>query len=236
MTCSQCTGRCLGPALATQSRSVSCKHFSNSTSKTCDPKERCQCYAVFSITHSHMHSAVNVLFLLIWFSNTFRPSSVRNCSSEMCDVHWKVFPWRTCTAACGSGFQSRRVECIHRQNKKTLPDQHCAWQRRPSTWQHCNITSCGSESLKTPCYKPEHQYGSGNVCPSEHSWFIRENIRTLEIQVITASQENWLSFAGFLFFNFTKLGHFRNPVCPNICFLFFTLLRWNLMKHHFCVT
>ncbi len=179
MTCSQCTGRCLGPAVATQSRSVSCKHFSNSTSKTCDPKERCQCYAVFSITHSHMHSSVNVLFLLIWFSNTFRPSPVRNCSSEMCDVHWKVFPWRTCTAACGSGFQSRRVECIHRQNKKTLPDQHCAWQRRPSTWQHCNITSCGSESLKTPCYKPERQYGSGNVCPSEHSWFIRENIRNL---------------------------------------------------------
>ncbi|KTF74164.1 hypothetical protein cypCar_00047228, partial [Cyprinus carpio] len=121
----KCTGRCLGPAVATQSRSVSCRHFSNSTSKTCDPKER--------------------------------PSSVRNCSSEMCDVHWKVFPWRTCTAACGSGFQSRRVECIHRQNKKTLPDQHCAWQRRPSTWQHCNITSCGSEFFKTPCYKPERE-------------------------------------------------------------------------------
>uniref|UniRef100_A0A8C2IP73 ADAMTS-like 3 n=1 Tax=Cyprinus carpio TaxID=7962 RepID=A0A8C2IP73_CYPCA len=112
----KCTGRCLGPAVATQSRSVSCRHFSNSTSKTCDPKER--------------------------------PSSMRNCSSEMCDVHWKVFPWRTCTAACGSGFQSRRVECIHQQNKKTLPDQHCAWQRRPSTWQHCNITSCGIGECK----------------------------------------------------------------------------------------
>uniref|UniRef100_A0A673JIS7 ADAMTS-like protein 3 n=2 Tax=Sinocyclocheilus rhinocerous TaxID=307959 RepID=A0A673JIS7_9TELE len=118
----KCTGRCLGPAVATQSRSVSCRHFSNSTSKTCDPKER--------------------------------PSSVRNCSSEMCDVHWKVFPWRTCTVACGSGFQSRRVECIHQQNKKTLPDQHCAWQRRPSTWQHCNITSCGSECKDRTHYCP----------------------------------------------------------------------------------
>uniref|UniRef100_A0A8C2C109 ADAMTS-like 3 n=1 Tax=Cyprinus carpio TaxID=7962 RepID=A0A8C2C109_CYPCA len=118
----KCTGRCLGPAVAMQSRTVSCRHFSNSTSKTCDPKER--------------------------------PSSVRNCSSEMCDVHWKVFPWRTCTAACGSGFQSRRVECVHRQNKKTLPDQHCAWQRRPSTWQHCNITSCGSECKDRTHYCP----------------------------------------------------------------------------------
>ncbi|XP_026071934.1 ADAMTS-like protein 3 [Carassius auratus] len=118
----KCTGRCLGSAVATQSRTVSCRHFSNSTSKTCDPKER--------------------------------PSSVRNCSSEMCDVHWKVFPWRTCTAACGSGFQSRRVECIHRQNKKTLPDQQCTWQRRPSTWRHCNITSCGSECKDTTHYCP----------------------------------------------------------------------------------
>ncbi|XP_052003679.1 ADAMTS-like protein 3 [Xyrauchen texanus] len=109
----KCTGRCLGPAEATQSRTVSCQHFSNSTSKTCNPKER--------------------------------PLSVRNCSSEICDVHWKVLPWRTCTVACGSGFQSRRVECVHRQSKKTLPDQQCAWQRRPITWQHCNITSCGSE-------------------------------------------------------------------------------------------
>uniref|UniRef100_A0A8C1UB20 ADAMTS-like 3 n=1 Tax=Cyprinus carpio TaxID=7962 RepID=A0A8C1UB20_CYPCA len=127
----KCTGRCLGPAVATQSRSVSCRHFSNSTSKTCDPKER--------------------------------PSSMRNCSSEMCDVHWKVFPWRTCTAACGSGFQSRRVECIHQQNKKTLPDQHCAWQRRPSTWQHCNITSCGSECKDRTHYCPVVK--RLNLCP-----------------------------------------------------------------------
>ncbi|XP_039515359.1 ADAMTS-like protein 3 isoform X1 [Pimephales promelas] len=118
----KCTGRCLGPAVATQSRTVSCRHFSNSTSKTCDPKER--------------------------------PSSVRNCSSEMCDVHWKVLPWRTCTVACGSGFQSRRVECVHRQNRKTLPDQHCAWQRRPVTWQHCNITSCGGECTDRTHYCP----------------------------------------------------------------------------------
>ncbi|XP_056590739.1 ADAMTS-like protein 3 isoform X2 [Triplophysa dalaica] len=118
----KCTGRCLGPALATQSRTVSCHHFTNSTSKTCDAKER--------------------------------PPTTRNCSSELCDVHWKVLPWRTCTAACGSGFQSRRVECVHRQKKKTLPDQQCAWQPRPVTWQHCNITYCGSECQDRTHYCP----------------------------------------------------------------------------------
>ncbi|XP_031425571.1 ADAMTS-like protein 3 [Clupea harengus] len=111
----QCTGRCLGPGLATQSRTVMCKHLNSSSSPgtSCDPKDR--------------------------------PLSAQNCSSDACDVHWRVWPWRLCTVACGSGFQSRRVECVHRSTNKTLADQHCTWQRRPVSWQHCNITSCSSE-------------------------------------------------------------------------------------------
>lgn len=103
--------------------------------------------SLWNIQH-HLFSHAK-LFYNSWSDSqtSLRPSSVRNCSSEMCDVHWKVLPWRKCTVVCGSGFQSRRVECVHRQNRNTLPDQHCAWQRRPFTWQHCNITSCGSRSL-----------------------------------------------------------------------------------------
>ncbi|CAK6972959.1 ADAMTS-like protein 1%2C partial [Scomber scombrus] len=74
-----------------------------------------------------------------------RPMSVRNCSSDLCDVQWQPGAWRACTVVCGSGFQSRRVDCIHRRSGKTLADQHCAWIQRPSTWQHCNTANCGSE-------------------------------------------------------------------------------------------
>ncbi|XP_044205848.1 ADAMTS-like protein 3 isoform X1 [Thunnus albacares] len=74
-----------------------------------------------------------------------RPVSVRNCSSDLCDVQWHPGAWRACTVVCGSGFQSRRVDCVHRRSGKTLADQHCAWLQRPSTWQHCNTTTCGSE-------------------------------------------------------------------------------------------
>ncbi|XP_053539408.1 ADAMTS-like protein 1 [Ictalurus punctatus] len=117
----QCLGRCLGPAVATQRRTVMCKKLNGSDpNMACDPRER--------------------------------PASVRNCTSEMCDVHWRVSPWRMCTVTCGSGFQSRRVECVHRHNNKTLPDLYCAWQRRPVTWQHCNITSCGNECKDTTHY------------------------------------------------------------------------------------
>uniref|UniRef100_A0AAY4BE05 ADAMTS-like 3 n=1 Tax=Denticeps clupeoides TaxID=299321 RepID=A0AAY4BE05_9TELE len=112
----QCTGRCLGPGVATQSRTVMCKHLNiSSTSRT-------------------------------------MPLSVRNCSSETCDVRWRVWPWRPCTVACGSGFQSRRVECVNQKNNKTLSDVHCAWQRRPITWQHCSVTSCGSACKDTSGY------------------------------------------------------------------------------------
>ncbi|XP_019911543.2 ADAMTS-like protein 3 [Esox lucius] len=117
-TWGKCSGKCLGPTLTFQKRSVWCRHVNGTTN--CDPSER--------------------------------PPSVRNCSSELCDVHWRVGPWRACTAACGSGFQSRRVDCAHRRSGRTLADHHCTWHRRPATWQHCNATTCGSECRDTTHY------------------------------------------------------------------------------------
>lgn len=76
-----------------------------------------------------------------------RPVSVRNCSSDLCDVQWRLGAWRPCTVVCGSGFQSRRVDCVHRRSGMLLTDQHCAWLQRPSTWQHCNTTTCGGKCL-----------------------------------------------------------------------------------------
>ncbi|XP_071329077.1 ADAMTS-like protein 3 isoform X3 [Trachinotus anak] len=73
-----------------------------------------------------------------------RPVSVRNCSSDLCDVQWRPGAWRACTVVCGSGFQSRRMDCVHRKSNRILADQHCAWLQQPPTWQHCNTIACGS--------------------------------------------------------------------------------------------
>ncbi|XP_031702131.1 ADAMTS-like protein 1 isoform X1 [Anarrhichthys ocellatus] len=81
-----------------------------------------------------------------------RPASVRNCSSDLCNVQWRPGAWRACTVVCGSGFQSRRVDCVHRRSGRTLANQHCAWLQQPPTWQHCNTTSCGSECKDTTQY------------------------------------------------------------------------------------
>uniref|UniRef100_A0A8C9L739 ADAMTS like 3 n=1 Tax=Pavo cristatus TaxID=9049 RepID=A0A8C9L739_PAVCR len=66
----------------------------------------------------------------------------RNCSSEVCDVYWRTGPWRPCSVQCGSGFQSRRVHCVHRKNNRLVADQYCGWKKRPVSWQHCNATAC----------------------------------------------------------------------------------------------
>ncbi|XP_047437133.1 ADAMTS-like protein 3 [Mugil cephalus] len=81
-----------------------------------------------------------------------RPVSARNCSSDLCDVYWRPGAWRMCTVVCGSGFQSRRVDCVNRRSGRTLADQHCAWLKKPFTWQHCNTATCDSECKDTTQY------------------------------------------------------------------------------------
>ncbi|XP_054907133.1 ADAMTS-like protein 1 isoform X4 [Poeciliopsis prolifica] len=109
-----CHGRCVGPSLATQHRHVHCKD----TNGTKVFYRMCQGFR--------------------------RPSSVRNCSTDACFLYWYVGPWTQCTATCGRhGFQSRQVTCKHRRTGRTTRDHHCVWRPRPSSWQRCNMLSCG---------------------------------------------------------------------------------------------
>ncbi|XP_059211073.1 ADAMTS-like protein 1 isoform X1 [Centropristis striata] len=109
-----CNGQCKGPSLATQHRHVYCQD----TNATKVPYRMC--------------------------SGLQRPSSVKNCSTEACALHWHVGPWTQCTATCGRhGFQSRQVTCAHRRTGKATREHHCMWRPRPPSWQRCNILSCG---------------------------------------------------------------------------------------------
>ncbi|XP_024910860.1 ADAMTS-like protein 1 isoform X6 [Cynoglossus semilaevis] len=109
-----CHGQCIGPSLATQHRHVYCQN-SNGTKV---PNRMC--------------------------SGHYRPSSLKNCSTDNCALHWRVGPWTQCTATCGRhGFQSRQVTCAHRQTGKATREHHCMWRSRPASWQRCNILSCG---------------------------------------------------------------------------------------------
>ncbi|XP_029942955.1 ADAMTS-like protein 1 isoform X2 [Salarias fasciatus] len=109
-----CHGPCVGPSLATQHRHVYCQDTNG--------------------TKIRYRSC----------SGLQRPSSTRNCSTEMCALQWRVGPWTQCTASCGRhGFQSRQVTCIHHRTGKAAREHHCRWRPRPPSWQRCNILSCG---------------------------------------------------------------------------------------------
>nr|XP_015801996.2 ADAMTS-like protein 1 isoform X2 [Nothobranchius furzeri] len=113
MSWGQCNGQCVGPSLATQHRHVYCQN----TNGTKLPYRMCH--------------------------GLRRPSSVKNCSTETCSLHWHVGPWTQCTATCGQhGFQSRQVTCTHYRTGRTTREHHCMWRPRPPSWQRCNILSC----------------------------------------------------------------------------------------------
>uniref|UniRef100_A0AAV2KJD2 ADAMTS-like protein 1 n=1 Tax=Knipowitschia caucasica TaxID=637954 RepID=A0AAV2KJD2_KNICA len=110
----QCHGQCVGSSLATQHRHVYCQNT----------------------------SGTKVSFRLC--TGLQRPISVKNCSTDACALQWRIGPWTQCTASCGRhGFQSRLVSCVHRRTGKTTREHHCMWRPRPSSWQRCNVLSCG---------------------------------------------------------------------------------------------
>ncbi|XP_073083232.1 ADAMTS-like protein 3 isoform X4 [Manis javanica] len=73
-----------------------------------------------------------------------RPTLKKNCSSVACDVCWRTGPWRACTAACGQGFQSRRVDCVHASSCKPVAERHCVPAKKPASWRPCLRPPCES--------------------------------------------------------------------------------------------
>lgn len=84
-----------------------------------------------------------VVHFFVCFSH-FRPTFWRNCSSGACDACWRAGPWRPCTSACGQGFQSRKVDCVHTRSCKTVAERRCEPGKKPSSWRHCLGPSCDS--------------------------------------------------------------------------------------------
>uniref|UniRef100_A0A8C7B5Z4 ADAMTS like 3 n=2 Tax=Neovison vison TaxID=452646 RepID=A0A8C7B5Z4_NEOVI len=81
-----------------------------------------------------------------------RPALRRNCSSGACDVCWRPGPWRPCTAACGRGFQSRKVECVRSRSCRPAAERHCVQREKPASWRHCRGPSCERDCSDTTHY------------------------------------------------------------------------------------
>ncbi|XP_026924024.2 ADAMTS-like protein 3 isoform X1 [Acinonyx jubatus] len=81
-----------------------------------------------------------------------RPTLKGNCSSGACDACWRPGPWRPCTAACGRGFQSRRVDCVHTRSCWPVAERHCVQKKKPASWRHCVGPSCHRACMDTTHY------------------------------------------------------------------------------------
>ncbi|XP_008576615.1 PREDICTED: ADAMTS-like protein 3, partial [Galeopterus variegatus] len=81
-----------------------------------------------------------------------KPTFKRNCMSGACDVCWRPGPWRPCTAACGRGFQSRKVDCVHARSCKPVAERYCAQKKKPTSWRHCLGPSCDRVCTDTTHY------------------------------------------------------------------------------------
>ena len=82
------------------------------------------------------------LFCLFFFHH--RPIGQRNCLLGACDACWRAGPWKPCTTACGRGFQSRKVDCVHPGSCKPVTKTRCAPGKKPASWRHCLGPSCDS--------------------------------------------------------------------------------------------
>ncbi|XP_027624872.1 ADAMTS-like protein 3 isoform X2 [Tupaia chinensis] len=92
-----------------------------------------------------------------------RPTFKRNCTLGACDVCWRAGPWRPCTAACGRGFQSRKVDCVHTRSCRPVAERHCVQNQKPASWQHCLGPSCDS------MYSSQPSTNNGAASPVEKS-------------------------------------------------------------------
>ncbi|VTJ65092.1 Hypothetical predicted protein, partial [Marmota monax] len=81
-----------------------------------------------------------------------RPTFRRNCTSGACNVCWRTGPWKPCTAACGRGFQSRKVDCVHTRSCKPVAERYCVQNKKPASWRHCLGPSCNGDCTDTTHY------------------------------------------------------------------------------------
>ncbi|XP_055411906.1 ADAMTS-like protein 3 isoform X4 [Bubalus kerabau] len=84
--------------------------------------------------------------------DTKRPIVRKNCLLGACDACWRAGPWKPCTTACGRGFQSRKVDCVHPGSCKPVIKTRCAPGKKPASWQHCLGPSCDRDCTDTTHY------------------------------------------------------------------------------------
>ena len=73
-----------------------------------------------------------------------KPASVKSCTVE-CVYRWEVSSWSDCDVTCGSGRQSRSVECVGvwtNGSTQAVEDVFCADLPKPEETRTCSLVEC----------------------------------------------------------------------------------------------
>jgi len=72
-------------------------------------------------------------------------SESQSCNTHACETYsWYTFDWGKCSKECGSGLQTRVVECRSDLDNLVVDDSFCS-DSKPSESQICNLNLCSSE-------------------------------------------------------------------------------------------
>ncbi|XP_048583653.1 thrombospondin type-1 domain-containing protein 4 isoform X2 [Nematostella vectensis] len=73
-----------------------------------------------------------------------RPKVTRPCQLPPCPPpnEWKTGPWRQCSVTCGTGIETRTVECMDVEQNITQEESACFEKPKPHTTRRCNPGGC----------------------------------------------------------------------------------------------
>nr|XP_042905073.1 papilin [Parasteatoda tepidariorum] len=74
--------------------------------------------------------------------DTPKPLFMRACDVEIECPEWTFADWSECDKICGSGNQTRKVECFSKEDNKTVDSSQCDDERKPSSHQSCTLGPC----------------------------------------------------------------------------------------------
>uniref|UniRef100_W5KZF1 ADAM metallopeptidase with thrombospondin type 1 motif 16 n=1 Tax=Astyanax mexicanus TaxID=7994 RepID=W5KZF1_ASTMX len=85
------------------------------------------------------------------------------CNTQPCPPSWSLGAWSVCSRTCGSGEQSRQVQCVQKSSSSqndVVADVQCA-QPPPSRRQPCNIHTCPPAWSTGPWSQCSRKCGKG---------------------------------------------------------------------------
>ncbi|XP_035219260.1 papilin-like isoform X2 [Stegodyphus dumicola] len=71
-----------------------------------------------------------------------KPIFMRACNLDKECPDWVIGEWSECDSSCGSGNQTRTVECRSKENDEVMEESLCDLVRKPTDFQNCNLGPC----------------------------------------------------------------------------------------------